>query len=205
MLGPSAAILLLSASVAQVSLPVCRPFDQPTFAKMATAIESEERSDMRKTWRAWSRNLGGAVVPRAADLSFRVQRNRSPSDPSYELQAWRVGEAWHMQARTGRTYPKPETRWTPWQDIQINQSRAEKLNELTVDPCLWSAPRYLSANVPGNTMFTEVILLLDVRRRGQRWGGMQLSAAAGRPAELASLALNWAFDLPPVTPGWPDR
>jgi hypothetical protein len=81
----------------------------------------------------------------------------------------------------------------------------QKLNQLIADDCLWNAPRYVSANVPGNAAFTEIILLIDVRAKGRHWGGMQISAAEGRPAELASFALNWAFDLPPLSPGWPDK
>jgi hypothetical protein len=201
MLGTTAAIFLLSATLSQV----CHPFDQPSFAKMASAIEPAERSDMLKTWSAWSRSASGDVVPQGAHLSFRVQRDRSPSDPTYELRAWRIGNTWSMRARTGQANRKLQMKWSGWRDIPIDQARARKLSELVADDCLWTAPRYVSANVTGNTMFTEANLLIDVRTERRRWGGMQISAAVGRPAELASLALNWAFDLPPLAAGWPDR
>ena len=174
-----------------------------------------ERFDV--VWKRWAQDQPSiAWRTQAPNAAVRIDTSDGMvSHPARrEITGRRSGEGWEVYARSSRPGPAPT--WTSWAPVRISSRAASQLDTLLTDPCLWSTPRFLDAEVPlKNGRYDSrpdgPLTAFDVSAGKHQWGGLQISWAVGAPGRLRGLLLTEAFGLPNYPPdeidpeGWIDK
>lgn len=217
MRGPVTVLVGLSAVLAPYPasrpappvLDQCSAFRAVDRARLPTHLNDDPTEQSLETaWASWA-NAPLDVNWRTANpvASLRIWSSRAPlstEDKAREVVARRSSSGWEAYAR--QNPDDPWGVWSPWRRVELNDTVRSRIAALLADPCLWSAPRFMDAEIPllggGVDLRPDgPITGYDISVEGRRWGGLYFSPRLGPPAQLRAILFAAAFGEPEWTDG----